>query len=128
MTWLAALLVSACVTGPDADSVLRSELDASRAFPGMQAFPGLYEIVDVDIVREHAVNDQTVEIEADVTVRLLKDVADWVKNEGVGGLGEQGFAAYRQFRNAKAGDRFSERVQYRLTQQESSWTGQRAGS
>lgn len=129
MVALVALLGSACViTGPDTRALVRSQLVDERVYPGTQAFPGLYEITDVQVLREHEVNDDTLDVEAEVTVRLVKDVADWVKNEGVGGLGEQGFAAYRQFRNAKAGDRFTQRVDYRLIRRDSAWAGERAGS
>lgn len=119
------LLLASCATGPDPGAVVRSELDQALAYPGLRAFPGLYEITSVDIVRKHAINDSTYEVEAEVELRLLKDVADWVKTDGVGGLGENGFAAYRRFRNAKAGDRFSQRVTYRLVEAEAGWDGQR---
>jgi hypothetical protein len=125
---LAALaLVSAagCVSGPSPRAIVKTELDSAFAYPGMRAFPGLYEIVSIDIVRKHSVNPNTYDVEADVKVRLLKDVADWVKTDGVGGLGENGFAAYRRFRNGKVGDTFSERVQYRITENGEQWSGQR---
>ncbi len=121
----AAMAAAGCVSGPNPRDVVRAELDSAFAYPGMRAFPGLYEIVGIDIVREHAVNETTYDLEADVKVRLLKDVADWVRTDGVGGLGENGFAAYRRFRNGKAGDTFTERVQYRITENGEGWSGRR---
>ncbi len=105
--WMGAglLLLASCATGPDPGAVVRSELDQALAYPGLRAFPGLYEITSVEIVRKHAINDSTYEVEAEVELH--------------------GFAAYRRFRNAKAGDRFSQRVTYRLVEAEAGWDGQR---
>ena len=75
---LAALaLVSAagCVSGPSPRAIVKTELDSAFAYPGMRAFPGLYEIVSIDIVRKHSVNPNTYDVEADVKVRLLKDLS-----------------------------------------------------
>lgn len=120
-----ALMLASCATGPDTRAVVRGELDQALAYPGLRAFPGLYEITAVDILRKHSVNDTTYDIEVEIEVRLLKDVSDWVRTDGVGGLGENGFAAYRRFRNAKAGDKFSQRVTYRITEADSGWNTRR---
>ena len=117
------LLLAACAgRAPDIDVGVRDALATHGQYPGLRAYPGLYEIVGVETLSKNKVRDGVLDVQAKVQLQLVKDVSDWVKTDGVGGLGEQGFAAYKQFRNAKAGTSYDETATIRFTKKEDGWT------
>lgn len=120
---LAAGLLTACaLRQPAVEPGVRDALATHSQYPGLRAYPGLYEIVKISTVSKREVRDGVIDVEAKVRLQLVKDVSDWVKTDGVGGLGEQGFAAYKQFRNAKAGATYEPVTTVRFTKNDSGWT------
>ena len=122
MACAAALTFSACaIRGPAVEDLVRADLEQSRHYPGLKAFPGLYEITRIETVNQREPTDKVVVAEAAVTVTLVKDVADWIRDDSAGGLGEAGFDAYKKFRSAKAGEVFDTLIEYRLEHGEQGW-------
>lgn len=118
----AGLLTACALHQPDIKPGVRDALATHTQYPGLRAYPGLYEIVKVTTVSKDEVRDGVIDVQAKVKLQLVKDVSDWVKTDGVGGLGEQGFAAYMQFRNAKAGATYEPVTTVRFTENNSGWT------
>ena len=120
---LALATLAACAgRQPTIDVGVRNALATHAQDPGLRAYPGLYEIAEVTTLSKREVRDGVLDVQASVQLVLVKDVAQWVKTDGVGGLGEQGFAAYKQFRNAKAGATYDETTTIRFTRQADGWT------
>lgn len=117
------IMLAACAgRQPSIDVGVRDALATHNRYPGLRAYPGLYEIVDVETLNKNQVRDGVLDVQAKVQLQLVKDVSEWVKSDGVGGLGEQGFAAYKQFRNAKAGATYDETTTIRFTKKDDGWT------
>lgn len=117
------IMLAACAgRQPSIDVGVRDALATHNQYPGLRAYPGLYEIVDVETLNKNQVRDGVLDVQAKVQLQLVKDVSEWVKSDGVGGLGEQGFAAYKQFRNAKAGAIYDETTTIRFTKKDDGWT------
>ena len=118
----AVSVLAACANRPAVKDGVRSALAQQSQYPGLRAYPGLYEITKIETLDKTKVREGVIDVRARLSIRLVKDVAEWVRTDGVGGLGEQGFAAYKQFRNAKAGDQYTEIAEFRFVQEDGAWT------
>ena len=122
LVMLLTATMAACANRPAIKDGVRAALAEQTQYPGLRAYPGLYEITAIETLDKTTVRDGVVDVRAKVSIRLVKDVSEWVRTDGVGGLGEQGFNAYKQFRNAKAGDRYTEQAQFRFVHADGTWT------